>query len=344
MDEFSAQGITVLAKSGGVAEFINQIDTAPKENLTVAVSFCGSADVGGITAKILQTALEEKGCVKAKPAFPALPLAVAAIPKEMLKYEGVYFGSRTTKILFDEADNSMKFLKLAGGAFVEQGAFPYKADGRFHLSDTVDIGFTEDSSGTYLLYYVNGSPNSFVIGQRLAPSPSKYNADKIDNVLWLQRNLSYYDLMCAGELRTSAIKDFPGYFDAGGTACRFTSATTATSNLPYSRDALEVTFFDNNGTPWARNFAFLFSDSKDTAVLKPLEKISIGKDGYNEWRSAANDMILDCVVPAKSRLIVTSASGDIVYDSLLNGLKPVVVAKGSFISFISTPGAQFSLR
>ena len=150
--------------------------------------------------------------------------------------------------------------------------------------------------------------------------------------------------MCAGELKTVAVKELPGYINASGMLCHLTGEQQANSNLPYSRDTAEIALFDNNGKPWLKCNTFLYSDSIHTDTLNRSEKIIIGVDGYNEWRVAGSDCILNCLTPEKSRLLVATPDGEIVYDSLFSGIKSLVVTKGSYISFIGAPGAQFALN
>jgi CubicO group peptidase (beta-lactamase class C family) len=345
LGEFSAQGIIVLAKDGGTSQFHTQLYTAPKQGVTVALSIAGPANPAKITSAIMQALLEEKRLVKTKSTMPSLPLTGATIPKSLLAYEGYYSGgTRSAKVQFDQTANTLKYFELHDGEFVETAAYPYQTDGLFEVNATTRFGFSGNSTGKYLLVYLNGLPDTIVIEQMLTPQQPVYDTTVFNGGLWLQRNLSYYDLMCAGELKTIAVKDLPGYINVGGALCRVTGELTANSDLPYSRDTAELSIFDNNGKPWLKVFAFLYSDSIHTDYLNPSEKIIIGAAGYNEWRVAENDLILSCKTPAKSRLLVASATGDIVYDSLFNGLKPVVVTKGSYISFIGPVGAVFTLK
>ena len=345
LGEFSKQGITVLAKDGGTSQFHSQLYSAPKQGLTVALSVAGPANPAKITSAIMQALLEERGFVKPKSTMPKLPLAGAVIPKSLVAYEGYYSGgSRSAKIQLDQTANTLRYFELRDGEFVETAAHPYQADGLFEVNATTRFGFSSDSTGKYLLAYLNGSPDTIVIMQMITPQPPVYDATIFNGGLWLQRNLSYYDLMCASEIKTVAVKDLPGYINAGGALCRLTGEHQATSDMPYSRDTVELSLFDNNGKTWLKCYAFLYSDSIHTDTLNFSEPIIIGADGYNEWRVAATDCVLNCQAPARSRLIVASATGDIVYDSLYSGLKPVVVTNGSYVSFIGPVGTKFVLK
>ena len=128
------------------------------------------------------------------------------------------------------------------------------------------------------------------------------------------------------------------------TVCWQTSEKTATSGLPYAEETLDLSVYESNGKLWLKKFASVFTDGEDTVGLNQQEKIRIGKDGYNEWRIADNDFVLDCVVPSRSRIVILSSDMQVVYDSLMNAVKPVAVAKGSYIDFIGSVGAEFVLR
>ena len=345
LDEFSAQGVTVLAKDGGTSQFHSQLYTAPKLNLSVALSIAGTANVAKITSAIMQTLLEERGIVKAKPPLPTLPVAAVPIPQALLSYAGYYSGGTgAIKIQFDQQTNVLKYLKLQNDLFVESATYPYRATGVFEIDGNTSLGFSESAGGKYLVIYFNGTANNIVSKQMLTPQKPIFDPAIFNGALWLQRNLSYYDLMCAGELKTVAVKELPGYINASGMLCHLTGEQQANSNLPYSRDTAEIALFDNNGKPWLKCNTFLYSDSIHTDTLNRSEKIIIGVDGYNEWRVAGSDCILNCLTPEKSRLLVATPDGEIVYDSLFSGIKSLVVTKGSYISFIGAPGAQFALN
>ncbi len=351
-DEFASQGITVIAKDGDTNQFHSCIFTAPEEKLTVAIIACGPADVVEIALKIMQALLEEKGYVQAEVKKTSQQFK-AVIPNDMLKFEGIYMnmkGGAAFKVTFDKATNMVRVLPFENGKFINPGPdsdIYLMSDGYFH-NPPFTFKFVENDKGKYkakcMVNYVNGSDGCSVLMQMLQPLQHPFPTKNFGNRSWLSSNLLYYDLSPAPFVISSEVDGLPGYIGINNDILRLTGETTATSALPYLRDTKEASLVEKNGKQYLNVLNYLYSDSKNTMSLQPQEKVVIGKEGYNEWRSADKDFILDCSVPAKSRILVISANGKILYDSLLEGFKPFELKKGDFVSFIGQPSSKFVLR
>ena len=354
VNKFADQGITVLAKNGATA---SELYVAPKEGLIVAVCICGAVDVEAINAKIMQALLEDKSYLKpAAATTPPAELADTAIPENAYQYEGTYiFYGYVLKINFDREHDTVNISAMqSDGSFALPDSLKYKADGFIHGGPS-KLGFGENSLGEFLTVENDYFLHSLVY-HKLSPAGNRFDTAKFADKLWLRRNLAYSDFTCYTFLKTRSIQTMPGYFKMdnnytiyGGamslnTVCWQTSEKTATSGLPYAEETLDLSVYESNGKLWLKKFASVFTDGEDTVGLNQQEKIRIGKDGYNEWRIADNDFVLDCVVPSRSRIVILSSDMQVVYDSLMNAVKPVAVAKGSYIDFIGSVGAEFVLR
>ncbi|MFA6075599.1 MAG: serine hydrolase domain-containing protein [Negativicutes bacterium] len=354
VNKFADQGITVLAKNGATA---SELYVAPKEGLIVAVCICGPVDVEAINAKIMQALLEDKGYLKPAAATkPPAELADASIPESAYQYEGTYIlYGYVLKINFDREHDVVNISAIqSDGSFALPDSLKYKTDGFIHGGSS-KLGFGENSLGEFLTVENDYFLHSLVY-QKISSDGNRFDTARFADKLWLRRNLAYSDFTCYTFLKTRSLKTMPGYFMVdsnytiyGGamvlnTVCWQTSEKTATSGLAYAENTIELSVHESNGKQWLKKFASLFSDGKDTAVLKLLEKIRIDKDGYNEWRIADKEFILDCAVSTHSRIVILSPDMKVVYDSLMNGVKPVTVAKGSYIDFIGSPGAEFVLK
>ena len=178
----------------------------------------------------------------------------------------------------------------------------------------------------------------------LPPLATIFSTTKFDNKLWLLRNLSYSDLDASSAIAKSLhVKGMPGYVCINNDIFKLTGEGTATSALPYCEETKEASVFEKNGETYLKILGYLYSESKNLALLQPGETVIIGKDGYSEWRAVNKDFTLDCSVPEKSRILVLSFSEDILYDSLIEGLKPFDVKKGTLVDFIGQPGGKFVL-
>lgn len=349
-DEFAKQDITALAKAGDTSQFHSYLLTAPAKKLTVAIIACGSADVGKIASKIMQALLEEKGYIQPKLKESSTVLAGAAIPDVMMRFEGIYRyqdGNSSYKAVFDKTKNTVSFFRFEDGKFVdpgETGEFHFMSDSYFH-APSYAFKFVEKDKNKYIVAYPDGSQDGFVEKQMLLLPEKPFSSAKFENKFWLSKNLSYYDFADSdAAVKSSAIKEMPGYIAIDDNICRLTGETKATSALPYCRDAKEVSLIEKNGDQVLKILAYLYSDSKYTALLQAGETVIIGKEGYNEWRIAGKDLTLDCSVPKKSRILVISAEGKTRYDSLVYGVNPFEVKRGDFVGFIGQPGGKFVLR
>lgn len=111
--------------------------------------------------------------------------------------------------------------------------------------------------------------------------------------------------------------------------------------LSHARDLVEPVITERDGKQWLEAGGYLFSDASEIIPLDPSEEIPIGTNGYNEWRLAETDDVLNTKIPARGRLLVFSSVGELTYDSLTNGEKAVFVEEGSYVGFMGEPGNSF---
>ena len=135
----------------------------------------------------------------------------------------------------------------------------------------------------------------------------------------------------------------PGYIDFCGLK-KITAPTSAGLALPSMRDASELEFFEHDGRYWAWISGLLYMPADLAPVLEPTDgKITICKDGYNEWRKLPAAAIIDATLPPTGRLILFSPAGEVLADSIW-GLKPVFVPAGSFIEAAGDQGDAFVIK
>ena len=70
------------------------------------------------------------------------------------------------------------------------------------------------------------------------------------------------------------------------------------------------------------------------------DSVSIGEEGYNEWRKIPRNSILSFRKSGKGRLIMFEATGTVLYDSLLNS-GPIFAPAGAFIEMAGETGDTF---
>jgi CubicO group peptidase (beta-lactamase class C family) len=344
VDKFAQQKITVLIKAGGTLEFNSMLYVAPKEKLSVAVIFAGTADAAGVNDQIMQALLEGKGFVKKTELKKTLPLKVISIPEDILSYAGFYGASgEIAKVEFDQENNTLKSYSFKDGEFMPKGVFPYLEDGFFHLDDLSNITFAENYGTKFLMVQSNNSKAGSVNAEKIKEIDGMIEVSAFDDKIWLPRNLTVSDFG-AFIAKTGRIKDLPGYifFNNGSyTAYQLLDKNTAKMSLPYARDLFELKIIDNNGEQLLKAGNYLLSDSTKAGVLGPKDKITIAANGQNEWRLVDKDTVFKSEIPENSRIIVFSSELNSVYGSLNDGVKEVLISPNSYIVFIGNAGVTF---
>ena len=342
LEEFIGQGIKVMAKSGGTMQFNSELYAAPGEKLSVALIFAGPADPAAICTEIMQVLMESKGILnKDGPQIKPAP-QVAAIPQGLLRYEGYYGNSQgIIRIEFDTSANVMKSSKYNHGAFGPAVQFPYREDGFFHVDGAQKLNFEEAANGTkFIIAHVRNSTGKAVFAQEIPKGNSALSGSLFDNRVWLPHNLTSYEF--APFMATSGIfQELPGYIHLDNVPYALIDEYTGAMALSHARDLVEPVITERDRKQWLEAGGYLFSDTSEIIPFDPSEEISIGTNGYNEWRLAETDDVLNTKIPARGRLVVFSSMGELAYDSLTNGEKAVFVEEGSYVGFIGEPGTSF---
>jgi CubicO group peptidase (beta-lactamase class C family) len=342
VEEFARQGIKVMAKNGGTQEFNSQLYVAPHEKLSVALIFAGPADPAGICTQIMQALMEGKGILSGDERRVKLPPRNTAIPDALLKYEGYYAGSgRIMKVEFDTDSNAMKASIYDHGAFGPAVQFPYKEDEYFHVDEIQRLSLAEAADGTgFIMVHLRDSTGSIVFAQEIPQRDSILSGSLFENKMWLPRNLTSYEFGPFMGI-SGVIKELPGYIHLDNAPYALTDEYTGSMALSHARDLMEPRIIERDGKQWLEVRACLFSDASRTIPFDPGEKISIGSDGYNEWRRVDTEGVFSTDIPTHSRVLVFSPAGELTYDSLIDGRKSVLLEEGSYVGFIGKPGDLF---
>jgi hypothetical protein len=136
--------------------------------------------------------------------------------------------------------------------------------------------------------------------------------------------------------------ELPGYVDFGGIK-RIESPAFAGMMSDVVRDLTELTLLNKNGQTWARVSDMIYCPV-DSAVplLNGNSTATLGKDGYNEWLKASEDLILNIQKPNNGRFVVFSTAESPTYDSAID-TGEVFVARGSLVELVGEPGDMFKV-
>lgn len=342
LEEFIGQGIKVMAKSGGTMQFNSELYVAPDEKLSVVLIFAGPADPSAICTEIMKVLMESKGVLKKdQPQTKPTP-QVAVIPQELLRYEGYYGNYQGSfRVEFDTSTNTMKYSKYNYGSFGPAVHFPYMEDGFFHVDGSQKLNFEEAANGTeFIMAHVGNSTGTLVFAQKIPPGNPALSGSLFENRVWLPRNLTSYEF--APFMAFSGIlPELPGYIHLDNVPYVLVNEYTGAMALSHARDLIEPVITERDRKQWLEACGYLFSDASEMVPFDPSEEISIGTDGYNEWRLMKTDDVLNTKIPIGGRLLVFSFRGELAYDSLTNGEKAVFVEDGSYVGFIGEPGDLF---
>jgi CubicO group peptidase (beta-lactamase class C family) len=344
LDAFQKQGITVLAKNGGTLQYSSELYVVPGKKIALAVIVAGHANVGGILDEVLQALLEGKGVVPRKALTVRLPLQGKAMPEGLLRFEG-YYGSRGSllKVTFDKDKNSLSYFKYDNGSFSLIREYPYSEDGRFHVDGQQSLSFSEKFGKKYILVHINGSDDNIVSAENLEQAARGIDVSAFAKKTWLPRNVSAFDFFASAS-HSDSIVELPGYIVFDGVPYKLSDTMTADMSLKYVRDQGSPRISMKKDSPWLSFNGVEYSDASALSGLESGGSIAIGANGFSEWRKASSARVFSAAIPKSGRILVITPGEEILYDSLMDGSKDIVLPEGSYVGFIGPVGAEFSLR
>jgi hypothetical protein len=160
---------------------------------------------------------------------------------------------------------------------------------------------------------------------------------------WLMRNapaaVEVLDFNLLEALKT--YEELPGYVDFRGVRRieRSDFAAMAGSAL---RDQTDLALIDNKDGGLLRTGHLLWSAARTAGRLPTAPStITIGTDGFNEWRAVDAGGVLNFRLPAKGRVIVVT-HGATLYDSIVDS-GAVHAPAGSYVFFAGAAGDGFQV-
>lgn len=346
MRKFAEQGIKALGKNGGTIEYSSQIVVAPEEKLTVVLLFAGSGiDANSVTEGIMQALLEgKKKAGEKKPV--SLPPGKAVVPESMLELAGIYASSDAImKISFDVNSNTLETSSWDGNQFVSIDSSSYKDDGYFHSESGRKYWLKPYEDINYLLLALGENYISHIVtAESIAREDSLWTGSAFAGKVWLFRNATAYDFI-VDIAETGRIPELPGYifFDGNNMMLlKLESESSAGICMKYARDIFAIRLEEAGGEQWLRTGNYIYSEAANVIALPVAgETVRIGSAGLNEWRKTDKQAIFSCMIPSDGRIMIFSQDKQPVFDSLDGTAMPIVVEKGSYISFIGAVEDDF---
>ncbi len=339
--EFADQGIQVLSKNGGTLQFNSQLYVLPKEGLSVALIFAGSADTADITNKITETLLEEKEIIQNSETKLTTTAKTAQIPDQLMSFAGYYGANGSTiKIEFNKEKGLLDYQEFNGTQFVSTGNYTYQDDGYFYLSSGNRMSFSNSFGKKLILQSLPTSDYSIVVAEAITAT-NPVDTQNFANKWWIPTNFKATDLNTFAAA-TGNIADLPGFIYFGGdgafTPYPLKDANTAVMTLAYARDLVEPRITEVNGKKVLSAMSYTFMDANDVPILQNGEVINILAANQNQIRKLDKNGTFSATLPEGSRLIIYDANFTVVYDSLLSNKKKTSVTAGSYLLFIGNEG------
>ena len=191
--------------------------------------------------------------------------------------------------------------------------------------------------------HLNGSDDSIVSAENLEQAARGIDGSAFAKKTWLPRNISAFDF-AASTSHSDRIAELPGYIVFDGVPYKLSDTMTAAMCLKYTRDQGAPAILMKEDGPWLSYNDFEFSDASVIAALEPGKPVAIGARGFAEWRKIGAAMVFSAAIPESGRIMVVTPEEDLLYDSLMDGPKDIVLPEGSYVGFIGPVGAEFNLK
>lgn len=333
------QGIKVIAKGGSTEDFHTELMMVPDKRIAVAVMEAGHGSTASVIAMtMMEKMLVAKGLTKEEPTPVTTPKAPQPLPAQYGSFAGFYDnGSGIVTVAVDTGNNTVSLTDPGGEpeTLIYNNGFLYDPKGTAMALITVD-------GQTALMKSITGLWLATAQKIPTATDPKSMQID-INGSQWLRRNAKPWESrgQVPGHVVTaSTVPGLPGYVVMAGSKL-VESPTYAGMTSSVIRDLSELNLLDMNGQTWVQVSDMLFSPAGVASTLDVGQRsVIIGKDGYNEWLRAGQDLVLDVKKPGADRVIVFSSDGTPTYDSVIDSGK-VFVPGGDLIEVAGSPGDTF---
>ena len=342
-DGTGSTGIQVFAKGGNSGFYSANLQILPGEKMVIAMITSGKASGDKLTEPILAGVLTDR-----RPGLPARSLAQPrvpqAIPAALDRYVGHYaFETGTMKIAIDGQRRKLIITPLGGAALPEELIYN---DGYFFVPTGERRVYFGSRDGIDFLVKNEGglTDSDDVTLQKLEPvlNPQRLQPELRDG-FWFIRNapaaVEVFDFDLIQPLRT--YEELPGYVDFRSVR-RIGRPDFAAMAATALRDQSDLEFIEGKGGDLLRTGHLLWSPARTVGRLPTApSNITIGADGFNEWRAVDAGGVLNFKLPAKGRVTVVTQVATL-YDSIVDS-GAVHAPAGSYVFFAGAAGDIFQV-
>ena len=336
-------GIQVFAKGGNSGFYSANLQILPAEKMVIAMITSGKASGDKLTEPILAGVLADRrpGVPARSPAQPRIP---QDIPAALDRYVGYYASETgTMKMAIDSQRRKLILTHLGRAAPPTELIYN---DGYFFAPPSENRAYFGSRDGIDFIVQIPAglTGGDLVTLQKLEPvlNPQQLQP-ALRDAFWLMRNapaaVEVFDFDLLQPLKS--YEELPGYVDFRGVR-RIERPDFAAMAATAVRDQSDLDFVEGRGGGLLRTGHYLWSAAR-TAGRLPVapSTVTIGADGFNEWRAVDAGGVLNFTLPAKGRVIVVTQSATL-YDSIVD-IGTVHAPAGSFVFFAGAAGDVFQV-
>ena len=342
-DGTGSTGIQVFAKGGNSGFYSANLQILPDEKMVIVMITSGKASGDKLTEPILAGVLTDR-----RPGGLALspppPRVAQVIPAALDRYVG-YYASETGTMKMAIDSQRRKLILTPLGSAAPPVELIYN-DGYFFAPPSENRAYFGSRDGIDFIVQIPAglTGGDLVTLQKLEPvlNPQQLQPALRDAV-WLMRNApaaaEVFDFNLLQTLRS--YEDLPGYVDFRGVR-RIDRPDFAAMAATAIRDQSDLDFVEGKGGGFMRTGHYLWSAARTAGRLPAATStITIGTDGFNEWRAVDAGGVLNFTLPAKGRVIVVTQSATL-YDSIVDS-GAVHAPAGSYVFFAGAAGDGFQV-
>jgi len=330
--------LLVFAKGGNTPFYTSELQIVPEQGIVIAFIISGRSSGDKLTQPILAGMLEDLNFAVAS--GTERPPQGQPIPSDLDRYVGSYaMETGAVSLSIDASRRKLLLTVLPGqgppGELIYEGGYFYGPG-----SDTRFYFLSYDGKDLLVASTMGLVVNDAVMFQKLEPAEPPLAVEvPMNDETWLIRNAPPWMEMfeSAKPMATSHLyEELPGYVSLEGVrrVVRSDFASIAATAL---REQNDLMLFAVEGKVWMRTANVIRSRARDVAQLaRDTTTVTIGPDGYNEWRAVARGSVLRFRMPDRGRVVITAAD-TVIHDSLVDGNEAYAPA-GSYVFFAGARG------
>jgi len=338
MQPYSAQGITVLGKTGGTLGYTTMLFVLPDSKSAVVLLTNGHIDPVAQALPIVDALLCETGSITSGSSPEQVMRPPSPLPPTIEHYSG-YYGSPDGLFLitFDPETSTMHQAAWDGTSFLPPRAFCSVGEGMFE--DSTGLLYTCTTlQGIDCLLRIHTPYNQASIAMNKILLPSRVVDHEFCDGAWLATNHSSNDFMIDA-FTISSVRQLPQLLLLNGIPYGISGKRETRMVLPSVRDQ-SPPHLDEDG--YLRVASYRCIKVTDIPPLGQGEVIGIEGDNLTIWRTIEEGESCICDVPEGGRIVILDGALETIEDTLFSQQRQITAKEGRFyIAFMADRRVSF---